>query len=233
MTLGEKIQVLRKQSGMSQDLLSAKILVTRQAVSKWELGESMPDVDNIVQLSRIFNVTTDYLLKNETVVNPTAPPLIPDPTQHEAEAAISLPLPESTAKRTLWSPMIIGIIGMVFVGLNILRRNHEMSLFTLAGSVIMIGIIIAFIPKEKTSTDTVFRLGKLMTDSGIIAIIASGIFFTNSQARTILLYANIIAWLGLVVTGVRILFYFHQKYKWPFIEKIMGADPFCEKPKSN
>jgi len=62
MTLGEKILVLRKQNGMSQEQLAEKITVSRQAISRWELNESIPDVDNIVQLSNIFSVSTDYLL---------------------------------------------------------------------------------------------------------------------------------------------------------------------------
>jgi len=65
MTLGEKIQTLRKQKGMSQEQLAEKVTISRQAVSKWELGESIPDIDNIVQLSRIFDVSTDFLLKND------------------------------------------------------------------------------------------------------------------------------------------------------------------------
>ena len=63
MTLGEKIQALRKQSGMSQEQLAERITISRQAISRWELNESVPDVDNIVQLSQIFGVSTDYLLK--------------------------------------------------------------------------------------------------------------------------------------------------------------------------
>jgi len=64
MTLGEKIQILRKQRGMSQEQLSTEMAVSRQAISKWEVGESIPDVDNIVHLSDIFNVTTASLQKN-------------------------------------------------------------------------------------------------------------------------------------------------------------------------
>jgi len=65
MTLGEKIQHLRKTKGLSQEQLAAQITVSRQAISKWELGESVPDTDNIVQLSKIFEVSTDYLLTDE------------------------------------------------------------------------------------------------------------------------------------------------------------------------
>ena len=69
MMLSEKIQILRKQKGMSQEQLAMQISVSRQAISKWELGESVPDVENIIQLSELFQVTTDYLLKNGTLKN--------------------------------------------------------------------------------------------------------------------------------------------------------------------
>lgn len=71
MTLGEKIHVLRKQSGMSQEQLAERITVSRQAISKWELGESLPDIDNVVQISRVFDVSTDYLLKHGASVYST------------------------------------------------------------------------------------------------------------------------------------------------------------------
>ena len=63
--LGEKIHQLRKEKGMSQEQLAVHLTVSRQAVSKWELGESVPDVDNIISLSKIFGVSTDYLLIDE------------------------------------------------------------------------------------------------------------------------------------------------------------------------
>ena len=63
--LGEKIQQLRKEKGLSQEQLAAQLTISRQAISKWELGESMPDTDNIIQLSKLFSVSTDYLLNDE------------------------------------------------------------------------------------------------------------------------------------------------------------------------
>lgn len=65
MTLGEKIQKLRKQRGLSQEAFAEKVTVTRQTISKWELGQSLPDLDFIAQLSDIFNVSSDYLIKDE------------------------------------------------------------------------------------------------------------------------------------------------------------------------
>lgn len=65
MKLAEKIILLRKQKGWSQEELAAQMDVSRQSVSKWESGASMPDIDKIILLSRIFETSTDYLLKDD------------------------------------------------------------------------------------------------------------------------------------------------------------------------
>lgn len=65
MILADKIINLRKKAGWSQDELAAQLNVTRQSVSKWEGAQSIPDMERIVQMSRLFGVTTDYLLKDE------------------------------------------------------------------------------------------------------------------------------------------------------------------------
>lgn len=65
MILGEKIANLRKKNGWSQEELAEMMHVSRQAVSKWEGSQSIPDIDRILQLSALFSVTTDYLLKDE------------------------------------------------------------------------------------------------------------------------------------------------------------------------
>lgn len=65
MKLSDKITTLRKQSGMSQEDLAEKLGVSRQAISRWEMGSAMPDANNILQISKLFSVTTDYLLNDE------------------------------------------------------------------------------------------------------------------------------------------------------------------------
>lgn len=65
MTMGEKIQDLRRRSGMSQDALAEQLGVSRQAVSKWERDEAVPEADKIVGLAKAFHVSTDYLLLDE------------------------------------------------------------------------------------------------------------------------------------------------------------------------
>lgn len=69
MNLSEKILKLRKARGMKQEELAELMNISRQAVSKWETGESVPETAKIVQLSELFGVSTDYLLKNESEVS--------------------------------------------------------------------------------------------------------------------------------------------------------------------
>lgn len=65
MILADKIITLRKKNGWSQEELAEKLNVTRQSVSKWEGAQSIPDLNKILQMGKIFGVSTDYLLKDE------------------------------------------------------------------------------------------------------------------------------------------------------------------------
>lgn len=65
MRLSEKIMELRKKSGWSQEELAEQLGVSRQSVSKWENGESVPELDKIIRMSELWNVSTDFLLKEE------------------------------------------------------------------------------------------------------------------------------------------------------------------------
>ena len=64
MTFSDKLTALRKKAGWSQEELAERLNVSRQSVSKWESAQSMPDIDKILQLSSLFSVTTDCLLKD-------------------------------------------------------------------------------------------------------------------------------------------------------------------------
>ena len=68
MILADKIIELRKKAGWSQEELAEQLGVTRQSVSKWEGAQSVPDMEKVVQMSRLFGVTTDFLLKDELEV---------------------------------------------------------------------------------------------------------------------------------------------------------------------
>lgn len=77
MTLGEKLQKLRRERGMSQDQLAELLGVSRQAVSKWERDEAVPDTEKVIRLSEIFSVSIDYLLKDR-----------PEPARKTNETAV-------------------------------------------------------------------------------------------------------------------------------------------------
>lgn len=86
MTLGEKIQDLRRRNAMSQDVLAEKLEVSRQAVSKWERDEAMPETDKIVRIAQLFAVSTDYLLMQA-----------PEPPKQQPTQSV----PQTHAKPTL------------------------------------------------------------------------------------------------------------------------------------
>lgn len=65
MNISKKIAFCRKALGISQEELAALLNVSRQAVSRWETSAAMPDTEKIIQLSRVFDVSTDYLLLDE------------------------------------------------------------------------------------------------------------------------------------------------------------------------
>lgn len=65
MTLGKKLKEIRKSFGLSQDELAEMMHVSRQAITKWENDNGLPDVSNLQELSKVFGLTVDYLLDND------------------------------------------------------------------------------------------------------------------------------------------------------------------------
>ena len=99
MNLSEKILYCRKKAGLSQEALAEKLGVSRQAISKWETGESVPELSKLVLLARAFDVTTDWLLSESEPEPETSPEL-------EIPAA-----PEAPAQSSNWVESIPGVIG--------------------------------------------------------------------------------------------------------------------------
>lgn len=64
MTLGEKLKTTRKSVGLTQEQLAEKLMVSRQAVTKWESDKGIPDIENIKRISELLQVSIDYLLNN-------------------------------------------------------------------------------------------------------------------------------------------------------------------------
>ena len=65
MTFAEKLVQLRKREGYTQEEVADRLDVSRQAISRWEMGTAVPDSSNLLQISKLFNVSTDYLLNDD------------------------------------------------------------------------------------------------------------------------------------------------------------------------
>lgn len=103
MTLGKRIAQLRMQRGISQIELAEQLAVSRQAISKWETDGSVPELEKLIQLSEIFDVTLDELIKGEGAATPPPAPA-PAPTPQ--------PVPEPKAASN--TQQIIGVILLCF-----------------------------------------------------------------------------------------------------------------------
>ena len=122
MTIGEKIQRCRKGQKMSQEELAGKLGVSRQAVSKWELNESIPDTENVIELGKIFGVSLDYLLKED----------IEDPDlRMESEGAQDsgdIQEPRQEEKKRIRHPLLlILVILSIFIMIREIPRNDVMG----------------------------------------------------------------------------------------------------------
>lgn len=71
MTIADKLKEARKNAGLTQTELAEKLCVSRQAITKWETGKGIPDVDNLRIISKVLNVSIDFLLDEEEVLDKT------------------------------------------------------------------------------------------------------------------------------------------------------------------
>lgn len=116
MKFEEKLIQLRKSKGISQEELADNLGVSRQAISRWELGQTMPDAPNLVKLGELFNVSIDYLLHDDYENKATNP--FPNTTESE-EKQTSLHKP----KAHLFSAIIWIIAAFCFLIAAILSQN--------------------------------------------------------------------------------------------------------------
>ena len=137
MTFGEKIQKLRKEAGMSQEELSYQLEVSRQAISKWERDNGYPETEKIVRMSKLFNVSLDYLLNEEDTQKPEVNP-------EENGLYVSREMAEGFLYYQKRKRAKIGIaVGMFIGGLSLSFWEAEISM-TLFMVVVIIGIILLF-----------------------------------------------------------------------------------------
>ena len=151
MNMADRIQYLRKTNGISQEELADKVGVSRQAVSKWESEQSLPDLGKIITMSDYFGVTTDYILKG---IEPVA-----DKEQKSSELTSKILYIASTAfvviglfsafagwyekqtMDTVWGSMIIQAVGIAgyFIGrlFSAARPPFALNWLNLSGFLLM------------------------------------------------------------------------------------------------
>ncbi len=117
MALSEKLYTLRKKSGLSQEQLAEQLGVSRQAISKWESGQSVPESDKLIVISSRFKVSLDYLLKEDDEQQVI-------PKEFQADNSLQ------TSGKTKWLLGIIscigGIVCLIILGLLSIL-NHDVS----------------------------------------------------------------------------------------------------------
>lgn len=109
MTIGEKIQYMRKKAGLNQEQLAEAVGVSRQAVSKWETGEATPEVGKLLLLCRAFGVTADWLISDDGPDAPSGPDRNREDPKAEARAEEPEYAPEPRSPNWAESaPRVIG-----------------------------------------------------------------------------------------------------------------------------
>ena len=108
MTVGERIQQLRKAAGLSQEQLAEQIDVSRQSVSKWELNDAAPEISKIIALSELFGVSTDELLKGAESTHAA-------PTRQESIDTIAR---LNAAEKRIRTGFIAAIAGLILLGIE-------------------------------------------------------------------------------------------------------------------
>ena len=109
MSLGNNIYTLRSKADLSQEELAAKLGVSRQSVSKWETDASVPDVDKLIQLSKIFEITLDELVNGEAPPQQQADMPIQEATK--VENIVAVKSPQLRTRK---------IVGAVMIGVSLL-----------------------------------------------------------------------------------------------------------------
>lgn len=153
MSLGERIGQLRANLGMSQNQLAKAMEVSRQAVSKWENGQSTPDAGKMIRLAQVLETDVEYLTTGRQVV-PSRPPVVLETVKTvEVEKVVEKPViqvVEKVVERKVKVPVEVPVIEYVdrpvmkrVVRTRYLRNPLEYALVGIGG--FLLGLLIGFI----------------------------------------------------------------------------------------
>jgi transcriptional regulator with XRE-family HTH domain len=170
MRLGEKIHQLRKERGMSQEELAGQLTLSRQAISKWELGETIPDTENVIQLSKVFNVSTDYLLNDEYEDDNDIPAVKRNNEHLKMKYLMKVRI---ASYCVLIIGLLSGVIGLV--------NGGYIGRYSVSSS--EMGVISDALPKNTHLATNYFVLSALLLPVGILMLLYSLSVFKNYFKR--------------------------------------------------
>ena len=146
MTLGEKIAALRARAQLSQGDLAEKLNVSRQSVSKWETDASIPELDKLIQLSEMFAITIDQLVKCDSLPENNEPETPePEPPKQPETEPLKKPEVKPQASAKSGTQRIVGFILLGLGGLAVILGLTVGSLIGFSRRGVILGVYLALI----------------------------------------------------------------------------------------
>ena len=208
MNLHEKIYELRKNEGYSQETLSEKLGVSRQSVSKWETGESVPEIDKIVALSKIFSVTTDFLLNDDYEDKAEKETAKEDTVSVEFKDIEAVK--ETVKNKTPRYAWLVGVL-MAIIGISVLLK---ILIPVVATSMFMVNTNAEVVELETVVSQEYY--GSDVSDVTIenygeaSATAATGVLFWNIL---LIILPSLLGGVGLTAVGIVLAVKLKRKYK--------------------
>lgn len=138
MTLGENIQQLRKSHGLSQDALAEHLDVSRQAVSKWERDEAVPELDKLVALSQTFEVTLDELVTGQRPESQAEPP----------QPQLTYVVQQKSWETRKVVAVILLTLGLLCLALGILYSDYDLNEIVYLCPIFLAYSLVCFVAKK-------------------------------------------------------------------------------------
>lgn len=203
MKIADRILNLRKTKGISQEELADIIGVSRQAVSKWESDQSIPEIDKVIIMSDYFNVSTDYILKGDTLKkqeenknNSVSKILYIASTAFIAIGllcAFASWYNEKTVE-TIWGSMIIQVVGIVgyFIGKSISKEKAHIIIdwLNIILTLFMPISLIVTVALDKAISPYPSNLVSIFVFSGVYLVIMATVFLVLKKYNKIRKNAN-------------------------------------------
>lgn len=190
MNVSGKILQCRKKAGLSQEALAERIGVSRQAVSKWETGEAMPELPTVVALAKEFGVTTDWLLSDAAEIPAAEIPAAEIPTAEEPKTEPAPSRPKRDAKywvnRYGWLlGVYVSLVGAGIAGLGALAR-------------FIVGRMMAGVQNSFVTSAPGYMFGEVYDLSGMMGVAGPSID-AMAQNNPVSVLAGVMIVIGVIV----------------------------------